>query len=231
MNKLIKLILQYKEYKNCNEYSNEVIFEDIYIELEYLIKSYVCKVTINNRDDFNQGLLSVLYKVLQVFELKNNIDYEKVNSIKITMIYNIDDIIKIYDNKYFNAFVSKYKLELYEFDFQNVNYIDLLFYNRALSCLVAFELKIEKFRPEFISKMDFYLEALDRKVKRENENPSVGVILCAGKDEEVVEFAMSRSLSPTMVSQYTLKLIDKKLLQNKLKEITNIVEENNENNG
>ena len=67
MNKLIKLILQYKEYKNCNEYSNEVIFEDIYIELEYLIKSYVCKVTINNRDDFNQGLLSVLYKVLQMF--------------------------------------------------------------------------------------------------------------------------------------------------------------------
>lgn len=134
MNKLIKLILQYKEYKNCNEYSNEVIFEDIYIELEYLIKSYVCKVTINNRDDFNQKLLSVLYRVLQVFELKNNIDYEIVKSIKISKIYNIDDIIKIYDNKYFNAFVSKYKLELYEFDFQNVNYIDLLFYEFNLFC-------------------------------------------------------------------------------------------------
>ena len=66
--------------------------------------------------------------------MKNNIDYEKVNSIKITMIYNIDDIIKIYDNKYFNAFVSKYKLELYEFDFQNVNYIDLLFYEFNLFC-------------------------------------------------------------------------------------------------
>ena len=61
-------------------------------------------------------------------------------------------------------------------------YIDLLFYNRALSCLVAFELKIDKFRPEFISKMDFYLEALDRQAKKENENPSVGVILCASKD-------------------------------------------------
>lgn len=61
-------------------------------------------------------------------------------------------------------------------------YIDLLFYNRALSCLVAFELKIDKFSPEFISKMDFYLEALDRQEKKENENLSVGVILCASND-------------------------------------------------
>lgn len=98
-------------------------------------------------------------------------------------------------------------------------------FNRELNCLVAFELKIDKFRPEFISKMDFYLEALDRQEKRMNENPSVGVILCACKDEEVVEYAMSRSLSPTMVSQYTLKLIDKQLLEKKLKEITNIVED------
>ena len=107
------------------------------------------------------------------------------------------------------------------------SYIDLLFYNRALSCLVAFELKIDKFRPEFISKMDFYLEALDRQEKKENENPSVGVILCASKDEQVVEYAMSRTMSPTLVSQYTLKLIDKKLLEAKLKEIKTIVEENN----
>jgi len=114
---------------------------------------------------------------------------------------------------------EEYRIQVGNEDF----YIDLLFFNRALSCLVAFELKIDKFKPEFISKMDFYLEALDRKTKKENENPSVGVILCAGKDEEVVEYAMSRSLSPTMVSQYTLKLIDKQLLQNKLKEITNII--------
>ena len=71
------------------------------------------------------------------------------------------------------------------------------------------------------------MEALDRQEKKENENPSVGVILCASKNEQVVEYAMSRSMSPTMVSQYTLNLIDKKLLEDKLKEITNIVEENN----
>ena len=61
-------------------------------------------------------------------------------------------------------------------------------------------------------------------VKKENENPSVGVILCASKDDEVVEYALSRSLSPTMVSEYTLKLIDKKLLQEKLKEYINLTE-------
>ena len=97
-------------------------------------------------------------------------------------------------------------------------YIDLLFYHRGLSCLVAFELKIGEFKPEYVGKINLYLEALDREVKKDNENPSVGVILCASKDDEVVEFALSRSLSPTMVSEYNLKLIDKKLLQKKLKE-------------
>ena len=103
-------------------------------------------------------------------------------------------------------------------------YIDLLFYHRGLSCLVAFELKIGEFKPEYIGKVNFYLEALDREVKKTNENPSVGVILCASKDDEVVEYALSRSLSPTMVSEYTLKLIDKKLLQEKLKEYINLTE-------
>ena len=69
-----------------------------------------------------------------------------------------------------------------------------------------------------VGKINLYLEALDREVKKDNENPSVGVILCASKDDEVVEFALGRSLSPTMVSEYNLKLIDKKLLQKKLKE-------------
>lgn len=75
-----------------------------------------------------------------------------------------------------------------------------------------------KIKPEYVGKINLYLEALDREVKKDNENPSVGVILCASKDDEVVEFALSRSLSPKMVSEYNLKLIDKKLLQRKLKE-------------
>lgn len=73
--------------------------------------------------------------------------------------------------------------------------------------------------------MDFYLEALDKIEKKENENPSVGIILCASKDDEVVKYATSRSTSPTLVAEYKLKLIDKQLLENKLKEISSLIDE------
>ena len=116
--------------------------------------------------------------------------------------------------KDFTFIGEEYRVQVGKHDY----YIDLLFYHRGLSCLVAFELKIGEFKPEYVGKINFYLEALDREVKKENENPSVGVILCASKDDEVVEFALSRSLSPTMVAEYNLKLIDKALLQKKLKE-------------
>ena len=142
--------------------------------------------------------------------------------LKKAIISNMKDFI-LEIGKDFTYVGEEYRVQVENQDF----YIDLLFYNRALSCLVAFELKIDDFKPEYISKMDFYLEALDRQEKKENENPSVGVILCASKNEQIVEYAMSRSMSPTMVSQYTLKLIDKKLLEEKLKEIKDIVEENN----
>ncbi|MBR0148639.1 MAG: DUF1016 family protein [Lachnospiraceae bacterium] len=104
-------------------------------------------------------------------------------------------------------------------------HIDLLFYHRALRCLVAIELKTGKFKPEYVSKMDFYLEGLDRQVRKDDENPSVGLILCSDKNEEVVEYAMSRTMSPMLVSQYQLKLPDKALLQKKLQEISIITAE------
>lgn len=110
-------------------------------------------------------------------------------------------------------FVSEeFKLEVGKSDF----FIDLLFYHRGLQCLVAFELKADKFRPEHLGQLNFYLEALDRDVKKEHENPSIGVLLCKDKDAEVVEYALSRSLSPTMVAEYTMQLPDKALLQQKL---------------
>ena len=102
-------------------------------------------------------------------------------------------------------------------------YLDLLFFHRGLQCLVAFELKRGKFKPEYISKMDFYLEALDRDYKKASENPSVGIILCASADEQVVEYAMSRTISPTMVAKYKLELPDKKLLENRLNEVANVI--------
>ena len=130
-----------------------------------------------------------------------------------SIIRNLKDFI-LEIGKDFTFIGEEYRVQVGKHDY----YIDLLFYHRGLSCLVAFELKIGEFKPEYVGKINLYLEALDREIKKDNENPSVGVILCASKDDEVVEFALSRSLSPTMVSEYNLKLIDKKLLQKKLKE-------------
>lgn len=110
---------------------------------------------------------------------------------------------------------EEYRVQVGNSDF----FIDLLFYHRELQCLIAFELKTDKFKPEYIGQLNFYLEALDRDVKKENENPSIGVLICKDKDIEVVEYALSRSLSPTMVAEYHTKLPDKKLLQKKLKAI------------
>lgn len=110
---------------------------------------------------------------------------------------------------------DEYKLQVGSSDF----YIDLLFYHRGLQCIVAFELKTDKFKPEHLGQLNFYLEALDRDIKKESENPSIGILLCKDKDSEVVEYALSRSLSPTMVSDYKTQLPDKKILQQKLHEI------------
>ncbi len=110
---------------------------------------------------------------------------------------------------------EEYRVQVGNSDF----YIDLLFYHRGLQCLVAFELKADKFRPEYLGQLDFYLEALDRDVKRPNENPSIGILLCKDKDNEVVEYELSRSLSPTMVAEYQTQLPDKKMLQLKLQEL------------
>ncbi len=93
-----------------------------------------------------------------------------------------------------------------------ISIFDLLFYHRGLQCLVAFELKKEKFEPEHLGKLNFYLEALDRDVKKETENPSIGILLCKDKDSEVVEYALSRSLSPTMVAEYKMQLPNKKII-------------------
>ena len=98
-------------------------------------------------------------------------------------------------------------------------FIDLLFYHRKLQCLVAIELKTVKFAPEHLAKINFYLEALDRDVKNENENPSIGILLCKGKDDVVVEYALNRTLNPAMIADYELKLPDKKLLHDKWQEI------------
>jgi len=113
------------------------------------------------------------------------------------------------------AFVGEqYVLQVGGRDFR----LDLLFFHRELQCLVAFELKIEEFQPEHLGKLEFYLEALDRDVRKPHERPSIGVLLCATKDNEVVEYALSRTASPALIAEYQTRLPDRALLLRKLHE-------------
>lgn len=113
------------------------------------------------------------------------------------------------------AFVGeKVRVQVGNQDFE----LDLLFYHRDLQCLVAFELKTGRFEPEHMGKLAFYLEALDRDRKRPHENPSIGVLLCRTKDDEVVEYALNRHLSPALVAQYETQMIPKAVLRQKLHE-------------
>lgn len=109
---------------------------------------------------------------------------------------------------------SEYPLQVGGRDFA----LDLLFFHRELNCLVAIELKVGRFEPEYLGKLSFYLEALDRDERKPHENPAIGVLLCASKDDEVVEYALNRSLSPALIAEYTTHLPDKALLQAKLHE-------------
>ena len=155
-----------------------------------------------------------------VLEFLNLPESYSENNLKKAIIENLKKFILEF-GKDFTFIGQEYRIQVGGQDF----YIDLLFYSRALSCLVPIELKIGKFKPEHIGQINFYLEALDRDVKKPYENPSVGVILCASKDDAVVEYALSRSMSPTMVADYTLQLPDKKLLEEKLRELAILANE------
>lgn len=172
-------------------------------------------------------------KIVDIIESAKERAYRKVNEELILMYRDIGEYISVQSEnaEYGDAFVQKLA------DFFAANYPDLKGFNRRglyrMKQFYELYKNNEKVSPlvtqlswtnhlkimsEYVGKINLYLEALDREVKKDNENPSVGVILCASKDDEVVEFALSRSLPPTMVSEYNLKLIDKKLLQRKLKE-------------
>ncbi|MGC7839928.1 PDDEXK nuclease domain-containing protein [Pseudomonas wayambapalatensis] len=109
---------------------------------------------------------------------------------------------------------SEYPLQVGGRDFA----VDLVLFHRGLNCLIAVELKVGRFEPEYMGKLDFYLEALDRNERKTHENPAIGVLLCASKHDEVVEYALNRSLSPALVAEYQTCLPDKALLQAKLQE-------------
>ena len=154
------------------------------------------------------------FKDSYIFEFLNLSEDHSESDLQKGLVHQMKTFI-LEIGKDFLFISEEYKLQVGNSDF----YIDLLFYHRGLQCLVAFELKADKFKPDHLGQLNFYLEALDRDVKKQNENPSIGVLLCKDKDSEVVEYALSRSLSPTMVSEYKTQLPDKKLLQQKLHEL------------
>ncbi|WP_375562390.1 YhcG family protein [Bernardetia sp. OM2101] len=180
----------YYERTMLSNTQSSITAEELYPRIkEVFLDNYVVEF-LNLKDDFSEfDLQKSILKHLKKFVLEFGKDFLLID--------------------------EEYKVQVGNQDF----YIDLLFFHRELRCLVALELKITDFKPEYLGKMNFYLEALDRNVKKEHENPSVGIILCKTKDSEVVEYALSRNLSPTLVSEYETKLLDKKILQQKLHEL------------
>jgi len=154
-----------------------------------------------------------------VLEFLDIPESHKEKELRKSIVANIRDFILEFGRDF--TFVGEeYRVQVGNKDF----HIDLLFYNRGLSCLVAIELKATDFKPEHLGQLEFYLEALDRDVRKPNENPSVGLILCAGKDDMVVEYALSRSLSPALVADYQLHLPKKTLLLDKLRELKELAD-------
>lgn len=154
--------------------------------------------------------------VLEFLDLPES---HKERDLRKAIVGNLKDFILEF-GKDFTLAGEEYRIQVGNSDFN----IDLLFYNRELRCLVAIELKIGRFKPEHLGQLEFYLEALDRDVKKIGENPSVGLILCAKKDDAVVEYALSRSMSPALIADYRLHLPDKRILENKLRELTELAE-------
>lgn len=213
MNKLIKLILQFKECENCNQYSNDILFEEIYIELKYLIKSYICKVPIDNRDDFKQELLSCLYKVLQVFKLQNNVDNGIIKNIKVSKTDNINDIIKIYNNKYFKAFVNKYKQELQEIDFNNLNNIVLLMDEFNLFC------NENQFIKYLIISFNNNVKSFNDQYRKEQPSKPISLNLMINDEIEYIDLIKDETKN--------FKIFDENLLSKKDKKFLSLFFENN----
>jgi len=160
-----------------------------------------------------------IFKDRYIFEFLDLPEQHSEDDLERALVENFRDFI-LEIGKGFAYLGRQYRLQVGNHDY----YLDLLFYQRDLQCLVNFELKIEEFAPEFLGKLNFYLEALDRDVKKPHENPSIGVLLCKGKDDTVVEYALSRNVSPALIADYETKLPDKKLLRAKIEEFAQMLE-------
>lgn len=186
-------------------------------ELERQLNSAVFERTVLANKKVSTVLTQLpqnLFKDPYIFEFLDLPDGHSEKELEKALVLNLQKFI-LEIGKGFTYMGNQFRLQVGKKDY----YTDLLFYHRDLQCLVLFELKIQEFEPEFLGKLNFYLEALDRDVKRPHENLSVGVLLCKGKDSEVVEYAMARNTSPAMIAAYETNLISKNILANKLHQL------------
>ena len=186
-------------------------------ELERQINSGVFERTILGNTKLSSAMrelhpdIANTFKDSYIFDFLNLSDSFSENDLQKGVLSQMKDFV-LELGKDFLFIAEEYNVQVGHSDF----FIDLLFYHRGLQCLIAFELKSDKFKPEHLGQLNFYLEALDRDVRKPNENPSIGILLCKDQDHAVVEYALSRSLSPTMVAEYKIQLPDKKMLVTKL---------------
>ena len=188
-------------------------------ELQRAISTQTYETLLRRKTNLSKGLLETYPNSPMMFKDTYFVDFLNLpkkhseSKLKHGLIENMKQFI-LELGKDFIFMDQEYRLNVGASSFK----ADLLFFHRGLQALVAVELKKTKFHPRDLSQLEFYLEALDRDVKRSNENPSIGIILCPDADKVVVEYAMSRSMSPTMIAEYKRILIPQEQMQQQLKE-------------
>ena len=205
----------------CRCKSNEErMFYILYANKEHLVKRELQRCISNqtytallgSKNNMSKGLLNTYPNAPIMFK-----DTHSESKLKKSLVEHMKQFI-LELGKYFIFMDQEYRLNIGASTFK----ADLLFFHRGLQALVAVELKKTKFHPRDLGQLEFYLEALDRDVKRSNENPSIGIILCPEADRVVVEYAMSRSMSPTMIAEYKRILIPQERMQQQLNEFCNL---------
>ena len=194
-----------------------------YKELQRCITNQTYSTLLSSKDNMSKGLLEaypnapVMFKDTLFVDFLNLPKKHSEAKLKNSLIENMKQFI-LELGKDFIFMDQEYNLTVGASTYK----ADLLFFHRGLQALVAVELKKTKFHPRDLGQLEFYLEALDRDVKRSNENPSIGIILCPEADSVVVEYAMSRSMSPTMIAEYKRILIPQERMQQQLNEYCNL---------
>lgn len=166
-----------------------------------------------------------VFKDIYVFDFVNLPTNYREHDLKKALLQNFKTFL-LEMGPHFSLIGEEFVVQVGMKDFR----IDLLLHNRKLNCMVCLEIKTVEFQPEFLGKLEFYLEALDKNIKQPHENPSIGILICKTKDEEVVQYALNRSMSPAMIAKYETNLIPKEILRQKLHEISEVIDNAEHNN-